>query len=74
MASSRNKLAIVATIQTRSLRFTFDYYCIAVGGVPRVSRARGQSQLRRPHQPIHDSIDAKSELSVKGHQKMTRAP
>ena len=48
---------------------------VATSGVPRVSRARGQTQFwRPPTQPVHGSIDAKIELELKVRRKLTRAP
>ena len=47
---------------------------VIASGAPRVSRVRGQSQFGRPIQFVRGSIDAKSELGVKGRQKLTRAP
>jgi len=46
-------------------------------GVPRVSRARGQTQFWRPHphpaRPWQHTVDAKNELGIKGPRKLTQA-
>jgi len=47
---------------------------VTTSDVPRVSRARGQSQYwRPPTQPFRGSIDAKSEFGVKRRRKLTCA-
>jgi len=37
---------------------------IHTSGIPRISRARGQSLFRRPHPALRGNIDAKYELGV----------
>ena len=46
---------------------------VTFSGVPKISRAQGQTQFWRPHQACSWQLDVKNELGIKGRRKLARA-